>query len=177
MGTDKATLVVGGHPLVARSVEALHRAGSTHVVLIGGEGAVLETYGYTWRADRWPGEGPLGGIITALGDGDPDEIVVVLSCDLVSPEPTAIRRLVAALGDADVAVPELGGQAQWMHAAWRAGTRPHLEAAFDAGERAPRSAVADLRIAWVGGMNPDTLRDADSPTDLPNDDGSPRVRG
>jgi molybdopterin-guanine dinucleotide biosynthesis protein A len=92
----------------------------------------------------------------------------VLACDLVTPHPDAISAVVAhaASHDVDVAVPVIGGRRHLHHAVWRAGAAPSLRAAFDAGERAPRRAVARLRVGEVTGIDPAALRDADDPGTL-----------
>ena len=124
--------------------------------------------------DRWPGAGPLGGVATALGgaiDADVD-IVVVLACDLLAPDPAAIESLLAALDAdpaADVAVPQVDGRYQWLHAAWRTRVAARLSSALDGGERAVHRAVdrQRLRIATVSGLDPGQVADADTPDRLP----------
>lgn len=166
MGSDKALLPVGGRPMAQRAVAALVGAAAEPVVVVGGDARALAEEGLTTVADRWPGEGPLGGIITALGAID-RPLVAVLACDLVDPSSAAVAAVADALGDADVAVPVVEGREQWLHAVWRRATRPVLEAAFDRGERAPRRAVAGLRVARLVDGDPAWFRDADRPEDLP----------
>ena len=80
MGTDKALLVVDGRPLAVVAAEALRGAGATDVFAVGGDRAGLEAAGLRWVADRWPGEGPLGALVTAL-DASTADVVAVLACD------------------------------------------------------------------------------------------------
>ena len=117
-------------------------------------------------ADRWPGEGPLGGIITAL-EAVPTPVVAILSCDLTDASAVAVRSVAGALGDADVAVPVVDGRAQWLHAVWRRALLPDLHAAFSAGIRAPRHAMEGRRIAQLLDGDPCWFHDADSPEELP----------
>jgi molybdopterin-guanine dinucleotide biosynthesis protein A len=121
--------------------------------------------------DADPGEGPLGGLVTALGEL-PDEIVLVVACDLVAPDPAAMAATVRALAEqpaAGVAAPRWDGRVQWLHAAWR---RPHvrerLAERFAAGERSLHRAVAQagIGLVTVTGVAPDGLADADTPDDL-----------
>ena len=67
MGADKAFIAVGGVPMVLRAVTALRAAGADPVAVVGGDGPRLQGLGLSYISDRYPGEGPLGGIITALG--------------------------------------------------------------------------------------------------------------
>ncbi|GJM38524.1 MAG: putative molybdenum cofactor guanylyltransferase [Acidimicrobiales bacterium] len=168
MGTDKALIEVDGRTLVATAVAALAAAGASPVVVVGGNRSALEALDLTCVDDRWPGEGPLGGIITALDSMDTD-LVAVLSCDLTDASSIAVRSVMGALGDADVAVPVVEGQAEWLHAIWRRAVLPTLESMFAAGVRAPRHAVERLRVAQLLDGDPCWFHDADRPEDLPSD--------
>lgn len=167
MGRDKALIVVGGTTLVERAVGALGEAGAEPVVVVGGDPAPFRALGLDPVPDRWPGEGPLGGIITALHTV-PADIVVVLSCDLTEPSSIAVRTVVSALGTADVAVPVVEGRTQWLHTAWRRESAlPILEKVFADGERAPRSAATGLQVTQLLDGDPCWFHDADHPGDLP----------
>jgi molybdenum cofactor guanylyltransferase len=160
MGADKASLLVDGTAMADRVATALRAAGASEVVRVPGDVAELH-----------PGEGPLGGIVSALASATAP-VVVVLACDLVSPDPAAIAQVVAALAPdhGDVAVPVVEGRRQWLHAAWRRTTcAAPLASAFEAGERAVHRAAAGLAIVEVDGLAPVALADADTPADLPAD--------
>lgn len=177
MGTDKALIEIDGSPLILRAVAALTDAGADPVVAVGGDRRALESLGLTYVADRWPGEGPLGGIITALHTA-PTETIAVLSCDLTGAASVAVRSVAGALGDADVAVPVVDGQSEWLHAVWRRSALPALEAAFAEGIRAPRHATERLRVAQLLDGDPCWFHDADRPEDLPSSaGGDPRGSG
>lgn len=173
MGVDKALVEVGGRALVLRAVEALRAAGADPVVTVGGDGDALTRLGLGHVADRHPGEGPLGGIITALR-ATTTETVAVLSCDLTDATALAVRSVAAARGDADVAVAVVDGQPEWLHAVWHRRALPPLEAAFAEGVRAPRHAAPRLRVAHLLDADPLWFRDADQPEDLPPASGDAR---
>ena len=162
MGRDKALIEVDGRPLAARVAEALTAAGAGRVIAVGGDLSALSALDLEAVPDRHPGEGPLGGILTALHVLDED-VVVVLACDLPAADPAAIRAVVDARGDADVAAPP----GELLHAAYHRRARAHLATAFVAGERAPHRAVDGLRVVEVPGLPAEALADADTPDDLP----------
>ena len=162
MGTDKALLEVDGVAMAVRAAGALRAAGASRVVAVGGDAEALDALGLEVVPDDHPGEGPLGGILTALAAVE-DEVVVVLACDLPDPDPHAVRRVVEALDDGDVAAPP----GELLHAAYHRRAEAHLAAAFAAGERAPRRAVEGLRVVDVQGLPAGALADADTPDDLP----------
>lgn len=171
MGRDKALIEVDGRPLVARVAEALAEAGAAEVVTVGGDVDGLARHGLRAVADCWPGAGPLGGIVTALGLADAD-LVLVTACDLVEPSAATMATTVAALGaaaEAVVATPVLAGHRRWDQAAWRRRARGGLAWQFEAGERAVHGAVtgARLPVVEVTGVDPASLADADTPADLP----------
>jgi molybdopterin-guanine dinucleotide biosynthesis protein A len=162
MGTDKALLNVDGRAMALRVADALWQAGADRVIAVGGDTEGLSGLGLEVVPDRHPGEGPLGAILTALA-ATTEDVVVVLACDLVDPDPEAIRATVAALGEADVAAPP----GELLHAAYHRRAEAVLADAFAAGERAPRRAVAALHVVEVVGLSGEALADADDPEDLP----------
>lgn len=166
MGVDKALIDVGGRTLAQVSLDALHAAGAAEVFLVGGNPEALAPTGERVVADQHPGEGPLGGIVTALAAAR-HGIVVVLACDHLSTEAPAVRSVVGALGSADVAVPVVAGRMQTMHAAWRRRTLPHLRAVFEGGGRSVLDGLRDLSVVRLLDGDPCWFADADTPADLP----------
>ena len=166
MGRDKALVEVDGEPLVRRVASALQQAGAARVFVVGGDRRAIEALGLEVVADRFPGEGPLGGVLTAMSSTDA-MVVAVLATDLVAADPTAIRAVLDALTDHDVAVPVSGGRRHFHHAVWQRSAQSGLETAFAGGERAIKRAVRELAVVEVTGIPAAALADADSPDELP----------
>jgi len=170
MGRDKATLEVGGRAMAARVADALRAAGAYEVMAIGGDAGTLGALGMAVVADDEPGEGPFPATLTALRHAS-TEVVVVLSCDLLAPNPAAIESLVtrlrAAAPDIVAAVPVIDGHHQWTHVAWRRAALAALEASRRAGAGSLRRACADLSLEPVTDLLAADLADADEPRDLP----------
>jgi len=140
MGRDKALLPFHGAPLaeaVARQVE--EAAGSVTIVghaLLGG----IE--------DRYPGEGPLGGILTALHHTSAEWILIV-ACDMPEISAGFLRRLlsVASATPASVVLPYgPDGRPQPLCAVYNRRALPVLEAAFARGIRKVTAALAELPV-------------------------------
>lgn len=167
MGTDKALIEIDGVPMVTIAVDALREAGARDVWVVGGDRAAIEGLGHRWVADRHPGEGPLGGVITALAGADAD-IVAILACDHIAAAAPAVRIVVGALGEGDVAVPVVDGRPQTLHAAWRRAALGRLAAVFEAGGRAVRDGLAVLDVVQILDGDPCWFADADTPADLPD---------
>jgi molybdenum cofactor guanylyltransferase len=173
MGRDKALLELDGRPMALRVADALGEAGAAEVFFVGGD-AALASYGVRLVPDDHPGEGPVGGLVTALRNSAHD-LVVVLACDLLHPSVTAIERLVdsatatatsADRPDPGAVVPVVDDRPQWLHGAWRRETcLAPLVAAFGAGERSIHGAAAQIDVQYVEDYGPG-FADADTPEDL-----------
>lgn len=166
MGRDKAFVEVDGRPMALLAAEALASAGAAEVFVVGGDRVGFEALGLAWVADRHPGQGPLGGIITALSAAA-QPVAAVLACDHLSPAVPAIGSIVGALGEADAAVPVVEGRRQTLHAAWRRSALARLESVFAAGGRSVRDGLAELAVVELLDGDPCWYRDADTPDDLP----------
>lgn len=166
MGRDKALIEVGGEPLVRRVAVALARAGASRVFVVGGDRPAIEALGLEVVADRFPGEGPLGGVLTAMSATDAT-IVAVLATDLVAADPAAICTVLDRLAANDVAVPVSDGRRHFHHAVWARTAQQRLESAFASGERAIKRAVRELATVEVRGIAPAALADADTPDEIP----------
>lgn len=171
MGQDKSLLRVGGRALTSIVATALKEAGATEVLAVGGDLASLEELPEIDLAieDAFPGEGPLGGLITAL-DAAANDIVVVLACDTPRIDSTTPNHLVECLSaspQSAVAYAVVEGRAQPLTAAWkRSAALPALRNAFERGERAPRRVFQDLAVTEVTTLLPSSVDDLDSPADL-----------
>ena len=165
MGTDKAFIAVDGRALVQIAAEALHDAGAAEVFVVGGDASRIEDLGLRYVPDEFPGEGPLGAIVTALDVAD-SGVVAMLGCDHPLTAAAAIRLIISALGDADVAIPVINGRQQLMHAAWRQSAREYLRAKFAAGSRSIRETLDGLAVAQLLDADPCWFHDVDTPADL-----------
>lgn len=162
MGADKATLDLGGSPMVARVVEAL--GGLTSVTIIGG--SFDEHVAPTARRclDRYPGEGPLGALITGFHVTNAP-VVFAAACDLPKLSELVVAQLVRARAadDADVCVPLVDGRLQWHVASWHRRALEELENTFASGERALFRAARRLSITALVPPRPEELVDIDTP--------------
>lgn len=167
MGTDKAFVVVRGAPLCTYPRKALVEAGARRVLAVGGRRSDdLRALGFEYVADRHPGQGPLGGVLTAL-EAATHPIVVVLACDLPEVDAAAVRGLVASLRScpAAAAVPFVNERRQLSAVAYRRSALPALAAAFETGLRSLHHGLASLDVVEVEGLAP-VFEDLDDAADL-----------
>lgn len=171
MGRDKATLDVDGVPMAARVAAALRAAGCTSVVAIGGDRVGLAALGLDRVDDDHPGEGPLGGILTALrwfrsstADAAATRLVVV-SCDVPWLTAEVVRQLIDAAAPANAVVVAHSTRREPLCAVWPLPAPAALVAAFAAGERAVHRALAVMEVVEVG-VDPVALRNVNTPADV-----------
>jgi molybdenum cofactor guanylyltransferase len=167
MGRDKALVAFRGRPLAAYGFNALREAGATRTLAIGGDGPALVEIGYEAVADRHPGEGPLGGVLTALNASD-TALMAILACDQPAVDAALILELLSTLEtvDADAAVVAVAGRHHPLPMAIRASAATHLLAAYRAGERSLVGALRSLRVQALARQTDATVFDLDDPADL-----------
>ena len=171
MGTDKATFEVEGSSMASRVVQAARDAGAAQVFLIGGPQSRAQGIDAVWKKDAFPGEGPLGGVITAL-KATTNDAVVVLSCDMPFITPAVIQSLVRGLDDAQATVGRTD-RLNWLCAAWsKEECLTTLQSVWKRNERAVHRAAVLLDVAEVP-VPAMAVRNINTPADLDTtDDGT-----
>ena len=167
MGRDKATLRVDGEAMVVRVATALVAAGCVPITAIGGDAAALTELGVPVVADLHPGQGPLGGVLTALttfAERGVVDAVVVVSCDMPWLDGATVATLIAGLADHDVAVAR-GERAEPLCAVWRVGCVAGLRTHFGAGIRAVHRAIGGCDAVEVD-VDPAAVRNVNAPADV-----------
>ena len=165
MGRDKALVLVDAQPMAARAAQALRVAGAEPVVAVGGDAAALSAIGLDVVPDLHPGEGPLGGLLTAFEALAAQELVAVVATDLPAVTPEVLATLVDGIGDDD-AVFAAAARLEPLCGVWKVATcRPVLSRAFADGERAVHRAIAPLAHHTVA-VPAALLRNVNEPDDL-----------
>jgi molybdenum cofactor guanylyltransferase len=107
--------------------------------------------GFKCVADRWPGEGPLGGILTALEDAgarnEKSEWSLIVSCDMPFLTQDWLQFLAnrAAKSNAQVVFPHSASGPEPLCACWRTGAAAKLRSGFERGVRKVTEGIALLR--------------------------------
>lgn len=163
MGTDKADVIVDGVSMLEHVVDTFQPI-ADEVFVVGGR--PREISGARYVADTWPGEGPVGALLTAFDAVSEDvDVIVSASCDLARLNGSVVGELVAALraSDALSAVPLIGGVCQWHLAAWRRRAQVGLRQAFDQGTRSMRRASGSVSRVHVVSADLGAFVDFDTP--------------
>ncbi len=149
-GTDKALAELQGQTM-------LERAASLLATLVPSVKVVSPTVRLSAGAvetipDRWPGEGPLGGILTALLDakngGENDSWNLIVSCDMPMLTADWLRYLVqrAMASEAEAAVPKSPHGWEPLCACWRTSATELVLPNFEAGTRKVTEALNALHV-------------------------------
>ena len=127
-----------GATLLHRTCAIVARGAGGPVVVVCAPGQALPALpaGVRVVEDARDGEGPLPALLAGLEAAD-GELAFVAAADLPCLHPRFVAAVCAAAGDADAAVPVLGGEARPLAAAYRTALVPLLEALVADGSRAP----------------------------------------
>jgi molybdenum cofactor guanylyltransferase len=149
-GKDKALVELGGKTMLARTVDLVSSlCGNVKIIATSGKypGAPAEVL-----ADGWPGQGPLGGILTALlhtGETLPQaDWNLILSCDMPFLTQDWLGFLCerAVQSKAQVVVPESAIGLEPLCACWRTEAAAEVQSAFESGVRKVTQAMKLLRM-------------------------------
>ena len=171
MGTDKAFIEVEGRWLIASALAAL--AAASQRLIIGGTDARLATAAANADArhvvDRWPGEGPLGAVTTALGLAE-HPVTVIMPCDLPAIRAVDVAMLVQTVCKAPpAAVPTAAvftdHRRHYLPLAIDTRAAALAERLFESGRRAVASLLDEVLVVDVPAP-PSAVADIDSPEDL-----------
>lgn len=145
MGRDKARLPFRGRTLAEFVALTVESAAGTAVLV--GDPSLYEEFGYPVIPDRFPGQGPLGGILTALHHTAADWNLVV-ACDMPGLSVEFLKRLfeTAERSQPAALVPAgPSGRPEPLCALYHRGALEALESAFHAGQRKVTAALAGIR--------------------------------
>ena len=149
-GTDKALAELQGETMLERSTKLLAKVTSS--VKIVSPVVKLNRGDYDTISDRWPGEGPLGGILTALVDAKNQTgegaAALVVSCDMPFLTPEWLRFLAARASEsgAEAVVPKSAQGWEPLCACWLASAAEIVLPLFEAGTRKITEALNVLHV-------------------------------
>lgn len=167
MGGDKALLEIDGVAMAERVARAVAAAGCAPVAFVGGDRDRLAALGRPVHADQWPGQGPLGGVITALAAAGGDDVVVA-ACDLPFLDQRTVEALLAAARGREDGIDVVVARTDRLEpglAWWNAAASSVIEGHWQRGVRALHEVIAELQAVEVA-IDPAALRNVNTPADL-----------
>ena len=150
-GSNKALFPINGKPMARVVIDMMRVAGIADIYAVGDSPETAEYMGLSHIADSYPGEGPLGALISAM-EVISTKFVCVLPCDVPRIHSSRIVQLTDQLvnsDEIDVAVLATSRE-HWLCSSWRISTcLPVLAKSFGDGERAIHEATSSLQIRRV----------------------------
>jgi molybdenum cofactor guanylyltransferase len=149
-GKDKALAPLGGKTVLERTLDLLKEGGAREAIVVGPK-SKYGRFGARCVRDRWPGEGPLGGIITALHKTGVDKYgyrwSLILSCDMpfLTGEWLTFLCERARKSEAQVVLAHSEHGPEPLCACWRTDAAKTLQAAFERGVRRVTQGISLLR--------------------------------
>jgi molybdopterin-guanine dinucleotide biosynthesis protein A/rhodanese-related sulfurtransferase len=160
-GSDKAVEPFDAVAMGARVVAALQAAGALTVSTVGGTD---RGFGVPHVADQYPGDGPLGGILSSFACAI-NEVIFVAACDLPALDAPTVLAVLSGLDDADAAVAHTDRD-EPLCAAYRvASCRVPFERAFANSDRSMRHALKRVRVQAVSVNDWRPLVNVNTPSD------------
>jgi molybdopterin-guanine dinucleotide biosynthesis protein A len=147
-GSDKALSVIGDQTMLSRTAE-LVLAACGNVRIVAAEGKYRDAPAKI-VADRWPGQGPLGGILTALlatsADSNRPVWNLIIGCDMPFLTREWLEYLCerATVSGAEVVFPESKFGWEPLCACWNTSALPELQNAFNGGVRKVTEAMKKI---------------------------------
>ncbi len=165
MGTPKGEINFLGRPLIDRAVVALQESGASEIIVVGGSKPELATKELSYVEDMYPGEGPLGGVITGLLTAHFDH-AVVLSNDFMSIDAGTIEKILGFSQKADLVVPVAEGIPQVLSGLWKVSSVQALLEEYELGTRSLKSAIEKLSVFEIYEFEAAKFANANTPSDI-----------
>ncbi len=165
MGRNKAYLTVGGQPLAARTADLVKSAAGAAALV--GDPELYSALGHRVVPDLYPGEGPLGGILSALADTQAEWNLMV-ACDMPGLTAAFLKALLdfAESKQLKIVVPA-GNDALWepLCAVYHESVRETLQRAFAAGTRKITAAFGSIPVGIYPVTEMAHLKNLNTPED------------
>jgi len=147
MGCDKASLVLNGETLLARTTRVLQEVVSS-VSIIGWPGDREAQPDVSYLPDQCPNQGPLVNLAFALSHLQ-FPYALVVACDLPFLRADVLRHLLAVAPGWDAVVPRVGGRAQPLHAVYSRGVTNSAQQVLLDGERRLSALLDRIKVRWI----------------------------
>jgi molybdopterin-guanine dinucleotide biosynthesis protein A len=171
MGRTKALIEVDGVPMATRVAMALRAAGCVGVFGYGGDPDELASLAMAVLPDRYPGTGPLGGVLGVLEHfaelATAPEGVLIAACDLPALTGEALLDMVVEFQhrpNIDVVVARTSA-IEPTCAIWKPSAIDRIRRCFDDGERALHAVIGQLAASEVV-IDAAVLRNINTPDEL-----------
>ncbi len=148
MGVDKASLVVGGKPLIVHAIDRLREV-LPEVLVVAKDSSRLDLPGVRVIADEHGDKsGALVGIYSALLAAATPYVFVV-ACDMPYVMPDLVRRMIEACHRCDAFVPRVGASVEPLFALYSRVCLPSIERRLREGDLRVRGFFEDVNTVYA----------------------------
>jgi molybdenum cofactor guanylyltransferase len=170
-GTPKALLPFGDRPLIDHIAETL-RSVLSDCLIVTNTPELYRFLGLPMVGDVFPDGGSLGGIYSGLRAASGDAALCV-ACDMPFLSAPLVAHLAGRAAEADVVIPDAGGELQTLHAVYGKACLPAMERRLRAGQLRIVGFFDDVRVLRIAAdvvgrfADPDTaFMNLNTPEDL-----------
>jgi molybdenum cofactor guanylyltransferase len=146
-GSPKALLPFGGRPLIEHIAETL-RSVLPGCLVVTNTPELYRFLGLPMVGDVFPEGGSLGGIYSGLRAASGDAALCV-ACDMPFLSAPLVAYLAGRAAEADVVIPDAGGELQTLHAVYGKSCLPAMERRLQAGQLRIVGFFDDVRVVRV----------------------------
>ena len=147
MGADKAFLKLDGVPMIEHVLRSL-KAVCRNIIIVTNSPRSYEAYPVAVVTDAFNTRGPLTGIYSGLLKST-DEYNFVVACDMPFLNPGLIAYMAGLAEGYDMVVPAVGGMFEPLHAVYRKGLAPVIEAQIMQQNQRIRELFVNQRVRYV----------------------------
>lgn len=148
MGEDKSILPIKGQPMIKRIYDQL-RPHFNQILISSNDISKYRFLGVEVVPDKVTGQGPLGGIASALA-ASANELNFVIASDIPQVDTALMRMLLRQSRDFDAVVPRIGrSRYESLFAVYKKGTLAAIEAALLSGNYRIIDALSSCRVKYI----------------------------
>ncbi len=147
MGTDKAFLEINGRPLIEH-ILAVFSTLFARTIVVTNTPDRYRNYGVEVTSDALDIRGPLTGIYSGLLRST-DEYNFVAACDMPFLNPRLISYMGEIAAGQDAVVPKFNGYLEPLHAVYRRGLLPIMEAQIPKQDRRIRALFDHIQVRYL----------------------------
>ena len=147
MGTDKSFLEIGGRPMIAHILDVFSKLFERTIVVTNTPDR-YRNYDVEVTSDVLDIRGPLTGIYSGLLKSA-DEYNFIAACDMPFLNPRLISYMREIAAGQDAVVPQFNGFLEPLHAVYRRGLLPIMEAQIRKHDRRIRGLFDHIQVRYV----------------------------
>jgi len=164
MGRDKSMLLIEGQPMIKHILSRLHPH-FNQILISSNDISKYSFPGVEVIPDKVTGQGPLGGIASAL-KASANELNFVIACDIPQVDTVLMKMMLRDCRDFDAVVPRIGlSQYEPLFAVYKKDVLSAIEAALLSGNNRIIDALSPCRVKYIDLTDTEQLKNLNTMDD------------